>query len=210
MEAARNIFHKIIDTYPNSNFIDRSYYQIAFTYYNNHEYDKSISFAKESISKMSTVYGKYKIYLLIWLNNLYLKNWEIAYNTFNILKSNEYNNYYDPVLKLEELTTEGMNLKYKSVLIATIFSAFIPGSGKIYAGRTNDGIYSFVSVGVSAWQAYDGFRNKGTNSVKGWIYGILGSSLYLGNIYGSAVSVHIYNNKLDESIINRTNIDLIW
>jgi len=210
MEAARNIFHKIIDTYPNSNFIDRSYYQIAFTYYNNHEYDKSITCAEENINKISTKYGRYKLNLLIGINNLYEKKWETAYNTFNILKSNEYNNFNDPVAELEKCAIDGMNLKYKSAIVASLFSAFIPGSGKIYAGRINDGIYSFATIGISAWQAYDGFRNKGTNSVKGWIYGILGTTFYLGNIYGSAVSVRMYNDKLDKNIFNRINIDMIW
>jgi tetratricopeptide (TPR) repeat protein len=209
-ETARNIFFKIVNTFPNSDFLDRTYYQIAFTYYKNHDYDYSIAFAEDNISKMSTVFGKYKLYSLICINNLYEKKWEAAYNNFNILKSNEYKDFNDSVSKLEIFTIDGMNLKYKSVILASLFSAFIPGSGKMYTGRINDGIYSFATIGISAWQAYDGFRSKGANSVKGWIYGILGTTLYLGNIYGSAVSVQIYNNKLEENIYNRISIDLTW
>lgn len=85
----------------------------------------------------------------------------------------------------------GENLPRRSPVLAGLLSAVVPGMGKVYCGRTWDGIYSLVTIGTFAWQSYSGF--KGRSSLKGWAFGAAAGIFYLGNIYGSAAAAKIYN-----------------
>lgn len=96
------------------------------------------------------------------------------------------------------LVVKGVNLPQKSKFKACLLSTVIPGSGKLYAGRRMDALVAFILVGTTAWQSYKGFDRDGSNSVQGWIYGVLAGGLYIGNIYGAAVSVDIFNRKQNE------------
>ncbi len=86
----------------------------------------------------------------------------------------------------------------KSPLKAGLLS-LLPGAGKIYAGRTKDGIYSFLLIAVSAWQAWQGFSKEGISSVKGWTFAGLGLFFYAGNIYGSVAAARIHNLQVREA-----------
>jgi TM2 domain-containing membrane protein YozV len=91
-------------------------------------------------------------------------------------------------------------------LAAGFLSAIIPGLGKIYAQRTVDGLYSLLTIGLAGWQAYDGFHKDGLSSFKGWAFGVLGSILYIGNIYGSAVSVQIHNVRIRQKLYDEVRV----
>lgn len=95
------------------------------------------------------------------------------------------------------------SLPKKSPWLAGIFSAIVPGTGKIYAGQFLDGIYSLLGIGTTAWAAYDGFATDGSSSARGWFFGALSASLYLGNIYGSALSATIINNENENQYVLR-------
>lgn len=94
----------------------------------------------------------------------------------------------------KEIITKGLNTKYKSPFVGGIFSAMIPGSGRIYAKDTKDGIISMIFIGSTAFQAYRRFDKNGIKSVGGWIYGGLSLGFYIANIYGSVKAVHRFNN----------------
>jgi hypothetical protein len=104
--------------------------------------------------------------------------------------------------------TAAASLPHKSRLLAGALSAVVPGSGKVYCGRVADGIYSFLIVGLFAWQAYDGFEEDGTSSVKGWIFGVLGTGFYLGNIYGSTVAAELYNQRVYDDFVRGLKIEI--
>lgn len=107
------------------------------------------------------------------------------------------------------LQKEGSELKFRSPLLASGFSAIVPGTGKIYSGEVKDGIISFLIVAGNAYQAYRGFSKKGASSVHGWVFGGLGMGFYLGNIYGSYKSAIRYNQnkkkKYSEKVIATFN-----
>ncbi len=86
----------------------------------------------------------------------------------------------------------------KSPVTAAALSAVVPGLGKIYGGRTIDGIFSFLSCAVVGWQAYDGFSDDGVHSIKGWLLGTVGAAFYAGNIYGSAINITLENEMRQE------------
>lgn len=92
---------------------------------------------------------------------------------------------------LRTILDESANLPQKSPLLAGILSTVVPGLGKVYTGHTVDGVLSFVSIATLTYAAVDGFISEGSGSVRGYIYGCLAGGLYLGNIYGSALSASI-------------------
>jgi TM2 domain-containing membrane protein YozV len=87
------------------------------------------------------------------------------------------------------------NPDYKSPLLASIFSTLLPGSGKIYTERYEDGITAFIITGLFAYLGYDNFHSK--HYFSGWLFSGLGFLFYAGNVYGSAASAQIYNAKVD-------------
>lgn len=117
----------------------------------------------------------------------------------------------DTLSPLSTLVDRGANLELKSPWIAGLLSTLVPGSGKIYAARTFDGIYSLLLIGATSALAYEGFRDHGLSSGKGWIFGSIATFLYAGNIYGSTIAVHLRNNQLKKSIDDEIQTQLsIW
>lgn len=113
--------------------------------------------------------------------------------------------------KKEELELIELGIKYsleknKSPALASIMSAVIPGSGKIYAGDWKNGLMSFLYVAATGFNAYRGFRKHGVNSGYGWVYSGLSFCFYAGNIWGSHKEALNYNKKkkkvLEEKVDN--------
>lgn len=89
---------------------------------------------------------------------------------------------------------------YKSPALAGIFSAIIPGSGKMYVGEWGDGVVALLITGLFAYLAYDNFQADHTT--KAWIFTGLGAFFYAGNVYGSIASAQIFNAKIDFDFSN--------
>jgi TM2 domain-containing membrane protein YozV len=93
--------------------------------------------------------------------------------------------------------TSLVNAKRKSPFLGAVMSVVIPGSGKIYAGKTGQGIYNFFITGILGLQTMEAYRKSGPQSFRFIAYSTLFGSFYIGNIWGSALSVKM---KKDESI----------
>ena len=101
----------------------------------------------------------------------------------------------------------------KSPLKAALLSAIVPGAGKLYVGgQLGQGIATFLQNAILGLQAYEGFRKGGISSPRFIIYGSLFTLFYVGNIWGSALSVKIkrqeFNDKTDEQILFDMHIPL--
>lgn len=92
---------------------------------------------------------------------------------------------------IEKFYERKQNPRYKSPILAAVFSAVIPGSGKIYADKFGDGIFAFLTTGVFTFLAYDNF--KADHKFRGWLFSGLAGFFYAGNIYGSAAAAQIFN-----------------
>ncbi len=121
--------------------------------------------------------------------------WEKAKN---VSCENQYGLPSERGVALCSLVVRGIELPRKSKFKACLLSAVVPGTGKLYARRGMDALFALILVGTTTWQSYEGFDRDGSSSVQGWIYGVLAGGLYLGNIYGAAVSVDIFNSKQKE------------
>lgn len=83
--------------------------------------------------------------------------------------------------------------------VAALMSAVLPGSGKIYAGKTGEGISAFIFNGTLAALTAENAVKAGPLNWKTLLFGTCFSIFYIGNIYGSYVSVSIYNNDLQNA-----------
>lgn len=114
-------------------------------------------------------------------------------------------------VSLQRIAERGLHLPKKSPLVAGLASALIPGSGKIYVGRTFDGLYSLLVIGGSAWLSYEGFRDRGISSGKGWVFGLAAAFFHVGNIYGSVTAAKLNNIHAEEKLDNEVQTQIsIW
>ncbi len=209
------------------------YYKIALSYYNLNKYNTSfnyfnkyLKFEKNMKNRLKVLYNISVIYYKVknkksliknkkFFSNISNTNLKTKYYTllslnylrdFKFKKAKKYSN-----LSLQKDKINRLILKYKStppknMIISAFLSTIIPGAGKIYLNRFWDGLMSFFLIGVTTWQSYDGFSKDGIKSTKGWIYGTIAGSLYLGNIYGSIVGVRIYNYQIKEKLKREINV----
>lgn len=85
--------------------------------------------------------------------------------------------------------------KRRSPVLAGLYSAVIPGLGKIYAGKKNQGIAAFLPVISLAALTYEAYRKDGVKSARFIGFGTLFSVFYIGNIWGSTLAVKIRRNE---------------
>lgn len=97
---------------------------------------------------------------------------------------------------LDRIYSERYETKRKSPLLAAAASALFPGLGKVYAGRLDEGVAAFITVGVLGAFTANCWVKNGLSDWRTIAFGSLTSISYLGNIYGSYFSVGIYNNML--------------
>ena len=199
-------FQKIIDNYPQSNYLNDSFYQIGYSYFFLGKYRESISFLNDNLPHIRSNPKMLKMKQLIGLNYIYQKQWSKATDFFYSLKNNEKSDSF--TASLMSFAEQGQQLPRKSAFLAGLLSAFVPGAGKMYCHRTTDGLFSLLTIGLTGWQAYEGFRKDGVNSVKGWIYGTISAFFYLGNIYGSVVAVNIYNQQLEDKLLSKVGVTI--
>ncbi|MBS1681118.1 MAG: hypothetical protein JST48_05350 [Bacteroidetes bacterium] len=96
----------------------------------------------------------------------------------------------------------------KSPLLAASLSGILPGAGKFYAGNKGQGIYTLLISTVLGLQAWEGYHKDGPSSARFIIYSTLFTSLYIGTIWGSAFSVKLKRDQLNETINNQILFDM--
>jgi tetratricopeptide (TPR) repeat protein len=208
MNQVISFYERVLQTNPSSFLYDRAHYEIAKTYARKGEYETSLYYIRDYLPVISTEPVKYQMHRLSGINYLYQQRWEDAKQKFSSVMKSEFRD--STIENLYQFAEEGKELKYKQPFLAGLFSGILPGSGKVYAGRWEDGLFSFVSIGFYAWQSVDGFYRDGKHSTKGWIYGIVGSVFYLGNIYGSVIAARVMNERTREQFIHKMELEIKW
>ncbi|MBN1822322.1 MAG: hypothetical protein JXR31_11065 [Prolixibacteraceae bacterium] len=114
--------------------------------------------------------------------------------------------------KLNEYALEIKDHRDKSMLVGGLMSAIIPGSGKIYAGKTGEGIASFLIIAASGATALENYNKLGIKNAKTILFGSLFAVLYIGNIYGTVFTVKLvneeFNHEMDHKILFNMHIPL--
>lgn len=126
-------------------------------------------------------------------------------------------NYSSYVVQKEEAAMDVfhksmLGFKKKSPFLAGVYSAVIPGAGKWYAGKKKQGIAAFLPVVSLGAVAYEAYRKGGVKSARFIAFGSLFSLFYIGNIWGSVMSVnvrkHEFNREYENKILFNMHIPL--
>jgi hypothetical protein len=95
-------------------------------------------------------------------------------------------------LFLAQRAETGPGLPRKNATMAGIFSAVLPGSGQVYAGRAYDGMRHFVFDGLLICTAYWLFKEH--NYTGGYLLAGFTLPFYAGNIVGAKRSAEYFND----------------
>lgn len=96
--------------------------------------------------------------------------------------------------------------KTKSSWLAAGLSAIVPGLGKIYAGNLGEGVSVFLLTGSMMAVTAENWVKEGATNWKTILFGTITSVFYIGNIYGSAVTVRVANDIFN----NETNVQILY
>ena len=96
---------------------------------------------------------------------------------------------------LKEISSSLLSPSRKSPGIAAALSAVVPGAGKVYAGRLGEGVAAFLTVGSLGAITAENWCRHGLSDWRTIVAGTLCATFYLGNIYGSYMSVSVENDE---------------
>ncbi len=135
------------------------------------------------------------------------------YAAFDSLSENLSGKFYvftKPLENLQLARTDLANFRRKSTAVAGTLSAIVPGSGKIYAGKLGEGIASLLQCTFLGLQSLEAWNRKPTlrNNPRFWVYGGLFSAFYIGNIWGTVLSVHIRRKEFYDTIDRSIHVDM--
>jgi hypothetical protein len=133
------------------------------------------------------------------------------YKSFDTL-SRQFTYRYYPYAKQEasllDYRQQLLKVKRRSPVVAGLLSAALPGAGKVYAGQLGQGVAIFLQNTIFALQAWEGYRKDGPRSARFLIYSGLFTVFYIGNVWGSVLSVQIKRQEMYERINNQILFDM--
>ncbi|MFB6316979.1 hypothetical protein [Saccharicrinis sp. FJH54] len=129
------------------------------------------------------------------------KEWQKAWDAAAQLSGNEPN--ISPLLNLVD---ESKNMNRKHPALGALFSAVLPGSGKVYAGNWADGLVGFFMTSVSGFLAYRAYDKYGIKNPYTWFLGAMAVGYYSGNVYGGYNAVRKYNHSQEDEIVTKTKL----
>lgn len=132
-----------------------------------------------------------------------VKDFERAYDCFSAISSAGETSLYDKAqLFLNTYSSEPeIPLKYRnrSPLLAATMSAVIPGAGKIYAGDLSSGVSTMLIVGALGAMTAESIVKLGIRDWRSISLASIFGLFYIGNIYGSYLSVSIIQNTISDA-----------
>lgn len=209
-EQAIRGFEALLRTDPESQFASRAYYQIGATYFLQGQFERSVQFLSESLPRITDARQYTEAEQLIGLSYLKQKQWSKAGEVFKALQKSDVMQVREKAVVYHKYAEKGEDLPTRSPFLAGTLSTIVPGAGRLYTGRFGDALTTLFTVGVTGWQAYDGFRRDGISSAKGWTLGTLCGIFYVGNIYGSVISARVYNRHITDEFLATLSIELSY
>ena len=207
-EQAIRGFETLLQTHPKGQFASRAYYQIGATYFLTDQFEQSVQFLRGVLPDIVDTRQHAEAEQLIGLSYLMQKQWSEAGEVFKTLEGSDVLGLSEKAKVYHKYAEVGARLPSRSPFLAGALSTIVPGAGRLYTGRIGDALSSLVTVGLTGWQAYDGFRRDGISSVKGWTLGMLSGIFYVGNIYGSVISARVYNRHVADEFLATLFVEL--
>lgn len=210
-EKSIQFYNRLVKNYPQSSFANLSNYQIAANLFLVKHYEQSNNQIYRIIPKINSKQYQliHDFQYLFGINLIFQKEWKNALNHFDKMEKFTTDHEIKSKYWQGKKFAEGrFKISRRSPLIVGALSTILPGLGKVYCNQTGDGIFSFIMFALAGYLSWDGFRDNGRNSVKGWTFGTIGGILYLGNIYGSSIAAKIYNNNKETEYLNGKNLEI--
>lgn len=110
--------------------------------------------------------------------------------------------------KLGEYYSHLESRRNPSPALAGIMSAAVPGLGRIYAGKTAEGIAGFLYVGAMALTTWDFYNRLGPRNGFFISSAAITGVFYIGNILGSATAARRTNNEFNYEMDQRILLDM--
>lgn len=108
----------------------------------------------------------------------------------------------EPADNLQKISVEIQHHKTKSPALAAFFSAVVPGSGKLYAGKKGEAVSAFLSTVGLGLVAWENVNRRGFKDVQTILFGTAFVVAYSANIYGAVLSVRILESEYHENVRN--------
>lgn len=207
-EQAIQNFQMLLREHPEGRFTSQAYYQIGATYFLQDQFSQSARFLHETLPRITNTRQHAEAEQLIGLSYLMQKQWSEAGEIFKTLQGSEVTSVSQKAVAYHTYAEKGADLPTRSPFLAGILSTIVPGTGRLYTGRFSDALTSLLIVGLTGWQAYDGFQRDGLSSAKGWTLGTLSGIFYVGNIYGSVISARVYNRHVTDEFLTTLSVEL--
>ncbi len=207
-EQAIQGFETLLKTHPEGQFVSRAYYQIGATYFLTDQFEQSVQFLRGALPRITDTRQHAEAEQLIGLSYLMQKQWSEAGKVFEALQKSDMLMITEKAKVYHKYAEAGARLPTRSPFLAGMLSTIVPGAGRFYTGRIGDALNSLFVVGITGWQAYDGFRRDGISSVKGWTIGTLSGIFYVGNIYGSVISARVYNRHVADEFLATLSVEI--
>jgi TM2 domain-containing membrane protein YozV len=166
--------------------------------------------AKQTVGQFNSNYqGMYEAMAGFQLSGIALLERDLS--AFSELSGN-YSGRYNAFAAQEQYMMQHFNVLVhrptRSPVIAGMLSAFVPGLGKIYAGKKGEGIAGFLYTLALGATAYDFYRGSGAKSALFIVSGSIASIFYIGNIWGSVTAVHRNNREFNYEMDQRILFDM--
>jgi TM2 domain-containing membrane protein YozV len=190
---------------PASSLYLKSHFYAAYNYSQTGNFDKATE-ALDKIELKTDSLNSLKNYQIAGIKLLQgdLPSFEEWFNKVNRGHSG-ITDLYDRLLSV---SVDMKNHRSKSPLIAGLMSGIIPGSGKLYAGKTGEAISAFLSTAGLGLVTLENYRKSGLNSFKTIAFGSVLAVTYIANIYGSAFTVRILETEYKENVKSTILFDL--
>ena len=183
-------------------FYYKAHYTAAMIDARNNELDSALSVVSIITPNTNEALNELKVFELAGLhllkrNNNYFDSVSNTTGFKNSLLRDEFEN-------LKKYSETGKRIKRKSPFLAGALSAVVPGLGKVYAGNNGQALATFLTCGLMGAVATENYFNLGITHPQTLFFAGLFGVFYLGNIWGSAVSVQVV--KIEKQLENKHNI----
>jgi len=193
---------------PESSFYHKSHFFAAYNYAHTQNYNG----AKQVLNQMKLNQKMIQIKDFQISGIALLERDLNTYETSRLKTESILPSLQTEVVNLNKLHASIKNRKPKKMWLAGLMSAVVPSSGKIYAGKTGEGIASMLMVTSMGLVTWENHRKLGVKNFKTILFGSIFSIFYVGNIYGSVFSVKIsneeFNHEMDQKILFNIHIPL--
>ncbi len=188
---------------------DSSRLAMAAVYLRRGENGALLSLLSENGARVSRSEIRRRLHLFRAFYFLQMGDWNLAAHSVPDTAGVSSREFALAVRRIRDLARKGRELPYKSPVKAALLSGLLPGGGRFYLGRKQDGFYSLLLITGSALLSYRGYRNHGPAHFQTIFFGSTAALLYLGNIYGSAVAARLHNRQIEERLWNEIDEEML-